>query len=391
MKNIALKVLSIAFFMGIVSGSKCQNKYYFVLEKYSPEVSFITMDSSWYVQSTVVEYKDYLVLIELPFVDYGADKSTNLYEDTLKAVSFINFLSVHFNNKPVKYVLHTHWHLHSLSGITPFLKRGATLVTTQKNWDYSVSNGLLGAYKPMEFERQIIRITKDSSILSKTKFPIDIIYLDSTYKNKPTKDYLFFYFPKLKTLHASCMAAINEVDFSTKKDYLYSDRLTDLDRAVTSRNLQVDTIIKLERFKNLNATSINHTFTYSYFKQHIKNGKSLNEVITGYTTLPNEVLIEKKDSILANAINKKLNPEVFNSAVYECIRHSEYRKAILLAQLLNLYSPGELNYIDTMGEAYYTSGDTSTASYYDSILMKRDAKFGGGIKSWEQNKKNNAY
>lgn len=391
MKNIVFRCWGIAFFIAISIATNAQTKYIFSIEKYSPEVSFVTMDSSWYVQSTVIEYKDYLVLIELPFVDYGADKSTNLYEDTTKAASFLTFLSNHYTNKPVKYVLHSHWHLHSLSGITPFFKRGTTLITTQQNWDYCTSNGLLGAYTPAKFESQIIRVSKDSSILVKTQFPIDIIYLDSTYKNKPTKDYLFFYFPKLKTIHASCMCAINEVDFTTKKDFLYSDRLTDLDRAIWSRKLDVVNLIKLERFKNINSTEINHVFSYSYFKEHLKNGKSLHQVVTLYSTLNNEKLIEKKDSIIGDAIAKKLNPEVLNTAVYECIRNKDYNKAVLLAQILNLYNPGELNYIDTMGEAYYTLGDMGKATYYDSIIKKINAQFAGGMKSWEQNNKNNAY
>jgi len=391
MKKISNKLIVLLLFILPTIGIKAQGKYSFSIEKYSPEVSLVTMDSTFYVQSTVVEYPDYLVLIELPFVDYGAEITRNLHEDTAKAIGFIAFLDKNFNHKPIKYVLHSHWHLHSLSGITPFFKTGATLITTRQNWEYSTHNGLLGLQAAAKFSNQILEVSKDTFLFSKTKFPIEVLYLDSTYQNKPTKDYLFFYFPKLKTLHASCMCAINEVDFKAKKDYLYSDRLTDLHRSITSRNLTVDNFIKLERFKSLESKSVGHVFTYDYFTKHIQNGKSLHQRVSDFTNLSSIDLLTQRDSILLDAINKKLNPEIINSAVYDCIKNKQFEKAVALAQILNLFSPGELNYIDTMGEAYYDAGDMEMAKYYDSILKKKDAKFTGGIESWEQNRKSGSY
>jgi len=77
--------------------------------------------------------------------------------------------------------------------------------------------------------------------------------------------------------------------------------------------------------------------------------------------------------------------------VYECIKLKEFKKAVALAQLLNLYSPGDLNLIDTMGEAYYNAGELALANYYNLLIIKKDPKFGGGIKVWEQNKINSQY
>jgi hypothetical protein len=368
-----------------------QNKDEFILNRYSSEISFIRMDSTHSSQTTVVQYKDFLVLIELPFIDHGGNKSTNLREDTLKATSLISYLNSNFGNKPVKYIFSSHWHLHSLSGISPFLKHGAKLVCTKANWNYSIQNGLLNGMDKDRFNFQLIAINKDTTLLTNTPFPIRAIYLDSTFKNKPTKDYLFFYLPKIKTLYASCMCAIEDIDVTTAKGYVVSDRLTDLNAVINSRHLMLENLIKLGREKQANGSYLMPVYSYTYLKDFMANGKTLHVFIKSYTDLPLTTLRNAKDSILHETIKQNISPDVLNQAIYECIKTKYFDKAIQLAQLLNLYAPEQLNYIDSMGEAYFGADDLVAASYYDKLIMTANPGFEGGMKAWIQNKKDNNY
>jgi len=371
--------------------AQAQNVNDFNINNYENNIFFITMDTSHSSQTTVIEYPEFLVLIELPFIDEGAGKSTDLSEDIERAEEFIKFINDKFKNKPVKFVMSSHWHLHSLSGITPFFKQGTKLITTENNWQYSIDNGFLGTLNPNDFNSDILKINKDTTLLSETNFPIQVIYLDSTYKNKPTKDYLFFYFGNNKTLHASCMCALSDIDLDTRKDYVYSDRLTDLNRVITDRNLTVENIIKLGRSKNSDGNYMTPVYSDTYMNRFMDKGKPMIQAVNEFTMISEENLIINRDSILNQIIIKKVSTQIINQAVYECIKLKEFKKAVALAQLLNLYSPGDLNLIDTMGEAYYNAGELALANYYNLLIIKKDPKFGGGIKVWEQNKINSQY
>lgn len=358
----------------------------FLLNRFSETISFIRMDSLHTSQATIIEYPEFLTVIELPFIDEGGNVSKNLHEDSTKAEEFIRFLDKIYKGKPVKHILHSHWHLHSLSGITPFFKRNATLYTAKSNWQYSINNGFLANTDINAFSKQISFVEKDTTILSKTEFPISILHLDISYRFKPTKEYLLFYFPQNKALHASCLCAVSETELQ-RKGGIYHDRLTDIRKAVESRSLEVDTIIKLGRYDQKKGTYLPPYFLYSSICTLMDNAKPYFSLIKQIADIDSVILLDKKDSLLTATIAKKTSPSLFNQAVYECIRVGEYNKAIILAHFLNLYYPGEVAYIDTMGEAYYVAGDIEAATYYDSLLKRKDPKFTGGLETWAQNKK----
>jgi hypothetical protein len=255
-----------------------QNNYQFSRTVFSKEISFVSNDTLRDSQSTVIEYPKFLVVIELPMIHAGAGIKTNLTQDIPKAESFINYLKKEYNNKPIKYVLSSHWHLHSLSGITPFFKQGATLVVAKTNWEYSVKNGLFGDTDTKPYEKQLMQITKDTLILNDTKFPISVLFIDETYENKPTKDYLFFYMPKNKCLHASCMCAMSDIDFKQTSEFIINDRVPDLDKAIKIRNLEVENIIKLSAVYDKNKKSYKlPVYTKDYLKEYLhKPNSSIN-------------------------------------------------------------------------------------------------------------------
>lgn len=376
-------------FFIIVNNNFAQSKKEFSKISFTKEISFISIDSSYGSKSTIIEYPKFLVVVELPFIDAGGGKSTDLVQDISKAERFIEYLKIEYNKKPVKYVLSSHWHLHSLSGISPFFKEGSQLIAAKSNWDYSVKNGLFGNENIQEIEKKVVKITKDTTLLKSTSNPIDIVFLDETYTHKPTKDYLFFYLPKQKILHASCMCAMNEVDFQKRPSFIYSDRITDIDKAIKVRNLQVDKIIKLTaEFDEEKKVYKIPVFENDYFTEFKKRGKSIETVLVEYKKYELSFLKLNKGTLIQKLITEKVSPVVINNLVYDFIKQKEFEKAVEWGQILNTYNPGDSNYIDSLGEAYYNLGDLVIAKHYSELLSKLNKEFPNQIKSWEENKSN---
>lgn len=355
---------------------------------FSKDISFVRTDTTHGSQSTIVEYENFLVVIELPMINAGGNRSTNLEQDIPRAEEFLRYLQKTYR-KPVHYILSSHWHLHSLSGITPFLHAGAKLISARSNWNYAVENGLMGKQDVNSIARQIFLVGKDTTLLSNTANPIQILFLDQTYTFKPTKDYLFFYLPKSKTLHASCMCAMTTVDFAARPAFTYNDRVSDLEKAITTRNIPVDHLIKLtaEFDPQLNQYRP-PVFTQDYFNEFRKRGTPLHEVVKKYSAYPYQFLSNARDSVLRNLVENKIPAAVLNSAVYDCIKRKEFQKAVAWAQILNLYQSGEANFIDTLGEAHCFAGNTDMARHYSNLLKQLDPKnFPDALKNWEQNKR----
>jgi hypothetical protein len=365
-----------------------QSEKQFSKTVFSKEISFVRTDTAHGSQSTVIEYPKFLVVIELPMIDEGGGRSTNLVEDIPKAERFLNFLKKEYNNKPIKYVLSSHWHLHSLSGITPFFNQGAILVAAKTNWEYSNKNGLFGNTDTKGFENQVIQISKDTTILNNTNFPISVLFLDNTYSNKPTQDYLFFYMPKNKCIHASCMCAMIEVDFKQMPDFMYSDRVTDLEEAIKSRKLDVEYLFKLtaeyDKDKKIYKLPV---FTKSYFEEFKHRGTpraaATAKDVNIYKNYELSYLQLNKDSILHSLIMKKTPSQVINSLVYTLIKEKAFLKAVHWAQVLNLYQIGDFDFLDTLGEAYYNAGDFVLAQNISNQLALLNPTFSNQYKAWE--------
>jgi hypothetical protein len=356
---------------------------------FSKEISFVRTDTTHGSQSTVIEYPKFLVVIELPMIDEGGGRSTNLVQDTLKAERFLKYLKKEYKDKMIKYVLSSHWHLHSLSGITPFFNQGATLVVAKTNWEYSVKNGLFGNTDTKKLGKQVMQISRDTTILNNTNAPISVLFLDETYINKPTKDYLFFYMPKSKSIHASCMCAMNEIDFKQRPQFIYSDRVIDLEKAIKTRNLDVENIFKLtaEFDKDKKSYKI-PAFNKSYFEEFKERGTPMTEIVNAYTNYELSFLQASKDSILHTLATKKISSQIINATVYACMKKKEFLKAVQWSQILNLYHIGEVNFMDTMGEAYYNAGDLAMAQHISNQLAILNPKFPNQFKVWEQIKQN---
>lgn len=385
MKFVTTLILA---FLAIIS-VYAQSEKEFSRTVFSKEISFVRTDTSHGSQTTVIEYPKFLVLIELPMIDEGGGRSANLVQDIPKAERFLTYLKKNYNNKPIKYVLSSHWHLHSLSGITPFFNQGATLVAAKTNWEYSIKNGLFDKTDTKVLEKQVIQVSKDTTILDKTNFPIAVLFLDESYTHKPTKDYLFFYLPKNKCIHASCMCAMNEIDFKQRPEFIYNDRVTDLEKAIKLRNLEVENLFKLTAELDTDKKSYKlPAFKKSYFEEFKQRGTPMEAIVKGFANYELNFLQSNKDSVLNHLIAKKISPYVINATVYECIKQKVYKKAVQWAQILNLYHIGEVDFMDTMGEAYYNAGELAMAQHISNQLAVLNPNFTNQFKLWEQNKSN---
>jgi hypothetical protein len=69
------------------------------------------------------------------------------------------------------------------------------------------------------------------------------------------------------------MCAMNEVDFKQMPDFMYSNRVTDLEKAIKSRKLDIEYLFKLtaeyDKDKNINKLPV---FTKSYFEEFKQRG-----------------------------------------------------------------------------------------------------------------------
>jgi hypothetical protein len=364
-----------------------QSEDTFVIQRYSPEISFVVMDSTHGAQSTVIEYADCLVLIEMPIIDEGGGKTKDLDEDTVRATRFRDFLHGHFSQKPIRYILSSHWHQHSLSGVTPFTDEGTRIVTTRKNWGYAVDNGLVAKEKLQGLSDKIILVSADTLLLPKSAYPIQVLYLDSTYTHKPTADYLFFYLTRQKYLHASCMTAVGHDDLKQQGSRIYGSRLVDVRRVVTERKLDVSKIIRLGREHFAHHSFEPGIYNYAEVAAYMAAGKSPEEVMEPFTQMSPDQIRLRTDSLLDLFTGMGLPPGVLNITVYTLIEEKEYEKAVLFAQLLNLYYPGDLDFIDTLGEAFYFQGAERQAQRISNVLMMHDPEYSGGIEGWRNNRR----
>ncbi len=149
-----------------------------IRKKYKKNISFIRIDSTYNAQSTIIEYDDFLVLLELPSIENSNYRKKGLTAETKQGELVLNYLQKEYK-KPVKYIFCSHWHLHTLSGILPYLESNCQLITTSKSWKRSVDKGVLNPDDLEKYRSRVIKVDKDTTFLSNSNYPIRLVYLNS--------------------------------------------------------------------------------------------------------------------------------------------------------------------------------------------------------------------
>ncbi len=383
-KSLLFCILFFAFTQFI----NAQKPTFFFTKGYN-NISIITMGSLSAPHCTVIEYPDFLVIHEIPKIPES--RTTDIINTNKNANPLIAFIDSVYTHKPIKYVLNSHSHGHSLSTIVPFLKQGASLVTTKESLEVYDKKGLFGNKTSKDYTKSIIEITSDTILLANTDNPIRVILLKkSVYKNIPTSTYLFFNFQKQKLLTASCMCSLKE--FDKKKGYrgiVYSDRLLDVNKVIKDKQLDIENISQMYNFRYDNKVRKLPIYSVSYLRNVLRYGWSRIKLSEHFQQMSCEQLSVKKDSILHYLAENNIYSGIVNHAVYELIEKKEYQKAVALAQILVIYLPNKINYLDTLGEAYFNNGNMAMAKHYNRLIerAKTKTKEKFGLKQWEKNQK----
>lgn len=365
-----------------------QEKQNFLYTKGDRNVSTISMGAVTSVQCTIVEYPEFLVLIDIPSIPEQESLKDSI--DTTSEIPnpLIVFIDSVFSNKPIKYVLNSHSHGHSLSTVMPFIERGTMLVTARENIEIYDKRGLFGDETSQGCSESIIQISSDTTLLADTNNPIEVLHLKKTdYKSIPTKTFLFFNFPSMKLLAASCMVYLTDCNEAYGfQGMVYSDRLVDTDKIIKDKNLTVESTVQLHKLREVNGMLKPSVFSFSHLKSVLNDGWHRWELSEHFQKMSVNDLTAKRDSLLGFLVDNNIYHIILNHAVYSLIEKGEYQKAVAIAQLLLIYQPDRLNEIDTIGEAFYCNGQTAIAKHYNEIISKsKEDSEGLGIEVWEAN------
>lgn len=387
LKSLYLLCMLYLMFIPFINGQENKN---FLFTKGDNNISIITMGSDRSAHCTVFEYPDFLVLHEIPKIPFEKNGQDSLITEKEKASPLISFMDSIYHNKPVKYILNSHHHSHSLSTVTPFLDNGTLLVTSKENIAFYDKKGLFGEKMSAGYAKSIIQISSDTTLLAETKFPVEVIFLKkSDYKSIPTKTYLFFNFPQQNVMATSCMVYLKDIDEKYGyKGMIYNDRLIHVKEIIDDKNLEVENTLQLFKFRYDKGDRKLPVFPITYHENVLEHSWHRKELSEHFQSMSYEELTIKKDSILNYLIESNIYSIVLNHAVYQLIDKQEYQKAVAIAQILVIYTPNRVNEVDTLGEAYYNNGQIDIAKYYDRLLKESKQNTDElGFEIWEINQR----
>ncbi len=356
------------------------------IERSKERLYFMYYDSS-NSKSTIVEYDDFVVLIEVPVKDEGGG-ATNMKDHIEGGVKAIRTIEKQFPGKPIKYVIHSHWHPHSISAVAPFLENGSKLITTMEN--YSIIKKYMDESVKEKYRSNVIfaeadpRSAGDSLVIDEPGNRIVIHYLKkSEYPNLPTIDYLYCYLPNYNLLHCACMYNKWTGEPVEGKEML-TGREEDLHRFLTEKNIKPEHLIRLNNEKS----EPGNMLPFSGLDDVVKNGIRASDILNRYTVLSEQELKERFDAIAEEIVNNNIPVSLMNTAAYQMIRSNDLGRALVFAKLQAMINPSDPNSWDTLGEVYYFMGKLESARRCSKEAKEIDPSFSqGGEKVWEEDLK----
>jgi hypothetical protein len=374
MKYLALLVLLIISIPGkcqsakITSIKKVADGFYLMYYDTTAEKKYIT-------KSAIVEFKNYVVLLEMP-ISYTTTRHLKDFTEGGKQV--IDAIKKQFPRKPLKYVIGSHWHPHSISSIGPFISGGVKVVTTRKNFERLTE--MLDSTTYQKYKDNIIFVEGDSMVI-KDKFNTIIAYKcdKEQYPNIPTKDFLYCYMPKYKYLQTSCMYQ-RLAPAKGKRKELVSPRVEDLGKFLLTRHILPQYLLCTETFFD----EANGMTTYDTLLSIMAHGVTFSSMENQIYTIPEETMMLKSDSIIKYIMKAGFPQSILNRAVFIALNKHEQKKALAIARLQALMNPSDPNAWDTFGEVYYCMGEKELAKMYEMQSKRIDKNFNqGGEKTWE--------
>ena len=325
-------------------------------------------------KSAIVEFKNYIVLLEMPI----AYDNSNLTDHTEGGEKVLQALKDYFPNKPLKYVISSHWHPHSISSVLPFISKGITVITTKNN--FKKLREFLDSATYEKYHDRFQFVEEDSMVI-KDKTNSIIIYKcnQADYSYIPTDDFLFCYMPKYKCLQTSCMYQRMSRSKVRGKEMI-SGRTENLYKFTQVKHLSPENYLCTEIYDD----GSNGMISNDTLQAVMRNGIGMIFLENELLNISAETLTTKNDSILKELVNNPVPLSIINRVVYTSLKNKDLPKALAFAKLQALLNPSDPNSWDTYGEVYYFLGETKMAKRYELQSTRIDKDFAdGGEKVWK--------
>jgi hypothetical protein len=370
------KISIIVAFLIASSSIFAQASEFNVITKSTDGLYFMYYDSSA-AKSTIVEFENFIVLIEAPIKNEGGG-ARNLVDHEYGGEKILRTLRDYFPAKPLKYLMHSHWHPHSISSVNPFLRNGVTLVTTNHNYD--VIKSFVDTANIAGINDKIIFVS-DSLVISDSKNSLCAYrVLKQDYPNVPTDDYLYFYLYPYNILHCACMYNKWEGEPVEGKEIL-TGREEDLNRFLIAKNLRPEFLIRYNKEK----IHQNDMQPIGGLDDVISSGIRSADISAGLMEITQQRLDDSLSRVVLDLIERKIPPSIINTTVYTLIRKKELKKANSFALVQVLLNPSDPNSWDTLGETYFFLGELEMARYFEKHSKKISPDFtGGGMEVWQK-------
>lgn len=304
-----------------------------------------TLTSDAHANKAVIgEFDRFLVVIEFP------------QNDTL-ANAIIDEARARFPKKPIRYVLHSHHHLHSISGFDPFLRRTqAKLVTSPYN------------------AAEVARLTRDTLALKQRLVVNDSVFTVKDRRNRlvahvipqsgyavPTKEYNLVYFPRQELLISGCL-------FNKPLTYyeVVNARKPALKKIIADRRLAVRTLLPTN---TCSANGFEDVCSVEMLDSTLVKGIKPDEFADALQGHSIEYLESRTDSLTDEMRNI---PRSFDYMIcgntLKTLR-KDYNRAMLVFKCLTKVYPKEADSYFFIGECYELKGYRLEAiAYYRRFL-----------------------
>ena len=326
-------------------------------------------------KATLVEFSDFVALLELPISDQGGD-ATSLDDHAEAGRRALQAIARRFPAKPLRYVLSSHWHPHSLSALGPLFEANVTLVTTRSNLDRLKTMLPATAAPPPP---SLVKLVEGEGmrIGDATNAIVVHRFTQKEYPSAPTEDYLYFQLPKYDALHVACMYA-RWAGPKVQGRELITGRERDLFRLIAARGIAATRLIRLDREKDGA-----ELLPYADLAAVIRTGISSEELAAPFEKQTVAELRANRPRLVSEALKSGMPASILNPLVYARLGKRDLPRALEYATLQALIAPADANSWDTLGEIHYALGDADAARAYDT-LCKRLGLTTAGERVWQR-------
>ncbi len=305
---------------------------------------FLCHIEPYHNKSIIVEFKKFLVLIEAP------------QNDTIGA-ALIALCKEKFQNKPIKYLSHSHHHSHSIGSIDPFIKTGTTLITSPYNFNHikKLSNDTVALLKKT--------ILLDSLTPFKIKDQMNELNSFVVYQNPdkayfvPTPEYVLHYLPNNEAFISGCLY---------NKPLTYHEILTrrkpTLKKIIEDNKLAVNYLIPTN---TTGESKFEDICTFKMLEETLIQGINPFTYTASFNGLSLEYLNANIDSI-AIAFDKKIdnNYDLLVLGNLLISAYKDYDRALILFHIAERLFPAKVDNYYYLTDTYWKKGDVAQSKLF---------------------------